>query len=412
MVDSKNSSPEIMIEALDKIKSHVSSGYPDLKTKTSYMTVIYGFEDYFLSSGKTPADALGDYYQSTTKALPFENPGSVTLRRKARPILMLRDILAGEIPKRRYCYSGHIPLAPEFLQYMELYSKWMIEEGKSSGTITTRSGRMRVFFCFLHEKNCKSIARLTSSLLLVFIQELRDKYTSQGKANILYTLRNFFSCPDIQKELRFEPLLLLYGIHSRKHERLASYYTPDEIRCVMNAVDRSTQWGKAIYLMMLLACVYGLRASDIREMRQSSIHWKQQTISLYQQKTKRYMELPLTENVLLALLDYLKNARPNIQDPHLFIRLRAPHTPYSSHDHFGSKVTAYFEKAGINTRNKHHGLHSMRHSLATELVTQEIPINEVAVILGHTTIEATNKYIWSDIAHLKCAALEVTPYGK
>jgi site-specific recombinase XerC len=39
-------------------------------------------------------------------------------------------------------------------------------------------------------------------------------------------------------------------------------------------------------------------------------------------------------------------------------------------------------------------------------------IHEVAVILGHTTVATTKNYIWSDIAHLKSAALEVPPYDQ
>ena len=47
----------------------------------------------------------------------------------------------------------------------------------------------------------------------------------------------------------------------------------------MDAVDRSTQWGKTIYAMMLLACVYGLRVSDIRGLQLKSLHWKEKTVS-------------------------------------------------------------------------------------------------------------------------------------
>lgn len=54
----------------------------------------------------------------------------------------------------------------------------------------------------------------------------------------------------------------------------------------------------------------------------------------------------------------------------------------------------------------------MRHSLATELIANAVPINEVSTILGHTTLQATMTYIWTDIVHLRAAALEVLPYDK
>ena len=97
---------------------------------------------------------------------------------------------------------------------------------------------------------------------------------------------------------------------------------------------------------------------------------------------------------------------------HLFLKQRSPHTPYSEHDHFSGNVQAYFQKAGVNTNRKLAGLHSMRHSLASSMMCDGVPLNEIATILGHTSLQATTRYVWSDFTHLKAAALEVIPYDK
>lgn len=162
--------------------------------------------------------------------------------------------------------------------------------------------------------------------------------------------------------------------------------------------------------MMLLACVYGLRSCDIMQFKLSDINWKKKTLCICQQKTKRHVEFPLTQAVCLALLDYIKNARPNVFYPHVFIRQRSPHVPYSLQSRFSGKLEVFFKKAGIDTQNKHYGLHSLRHSLATELFSNEVPIHEIAAILGHSTTKPTLGYVWSDVSHLKAAALEVSPY--
>ena len=106
-------------------------------------------------------------------------------------------------------------------------------------------------------------------------------------------------------QVPFNPFLHLTGLHSRKHERLASFYTAEEIRMVMNAVDRNTPWGKTIYLMMLLACVYGMRSSDIKNIKLDDINWTDRIIKVSQYKTKRMAALPLIEEVTYALLDYI-----------------------------------------------------------------------------------------------------------
>lgn len=83
-------------------------------------------------------------------------------------------------------------------------------------------------------------------------------------------------------------------------------YTAEEVRRILNAVDRSTPWGKTAYLMMLLACVYGLRSSDIKSLALNDINWKSRKITITQYKTHREVSLPLTEETLFALLDYIK----------------------------------------------------------------------------------------------------------
>ena len=112
------------------------------------------------------------------------------------------------------------------------------------------------------------------------------------------------------------------------------------------------------------------------------------------------------------MLDYIKNARPDTIDTHVFIRQRKPHETYSDDNHFSSKIAAYFKKAGINTVRKHAGLHSMRHSLATSLMGDGVPISEIALILGHASPQSTTRYVWTDFPQLRAAALEVIPYDK
>lgn len=271
---------------------------------------------------------------------------------------------------------------------------------------------MKVFFIFLADNEADSLKSVSRELFTEFIADLGSRYSSQGKASILYTLRNFFSYRAFAKKLTFDPNPFLTGLHSRKHEWRVSFYTAEEVRRVMEAVDRSTPWGKCIYAMMLLACVYGIRSSDIKTLKLYDIDWMNSRITLTQFKTKQEVSLPLTEAVMLALLDYIKNARPVSAYPNVFIRLRRPYIPYSMNDHFGDKVAVYFDKAGVVTDGKHHGLHSLRHSLATVLLTDDVPVNEIAVILGHSSITSAKAYIWSDIDHLRSAALKVPFYGE
>lgn len=396
--------------ALEKFKEYVIDSYSLESSATSnYLKIGSDFEIFINDCNLPPETALKSYYSQIIKKPAFCKPDDKQDERKARVLRIIWDIYNGNIPKLKYSYNSN-PCPINFRQELIQYEALMVADQKSEGTICTRCGRIKVFFVFLNDNNCGTIADITAELLRRFIATLDGKYSAQGKTSILYTLRNFFSYQVFDQAIPFNPMTFLSGLHSRKHERLPSVYTTDEVQAVMDAVDRSTAWGKTIYLMMLLACVYGLRISDIKQFPLDSINWNDSTITISQYKTKQVVMFPLTDEVKFALLDYLKNVRPIVDYPQVFIRIREPHQPYSINDHFGGKLSIYFEKAGVNTTGKHHGLHSLRHSLATTLSADGIPVNEIATVMGHSSIASTKTYIWSDIERLRLATLEVPSY--
>lgn len=407
MIDSSQTKP--LYGAIQNFREYIIQNHgTDSRTTQSYIRIADAFQQYAEATiSDSPIEAvIRDYYRMTVEVPAFEAAQSKSKERRARAIRMIRDFLNGEVPKRRYP-SRQICCPLQYQPILSRYEAAMRDGQKSDGTIATRIGRMKVFFSFLESQKCTAVENLTPKLIADYVSSLNGKYSSQGKAALLYTLRNFFSYGEFSRMLSFDPLPFLTGIHSRKHERLPSFYTADEVRRALNAVDRSTPFGKAAYLMMLLACVYGMRSSDIKALNLDNINWKSRTITITQQKTHREVSFPLTDEVLFALLDYVKNARPEAESRNVFIRLRKPHIPYSKNDRLSGMISTYFEIAGVDISGKHHGLHSLRHSLATYLVASGTPINEVTVILGHSSIAATKTYIWSDIEHLRIAALEV-----
>jgi integrase/recombinase XerD len=406
----------VQMEELDSIledlKNTIASNLTDTKLSKLYNDQVDDFIRFCRNKEDRTIiweDYVGRYYEAITEVPPYKHPGSLYLRKKARAILLIRDFLKRTDLRIRYCYNT-LDIPETFKEDIAGYSRWMLEKGYSPETIKTRIGRVKMFLLEMEKVGCLSMGVLTLDWFIDYVSGLEGRYSSIGKSNILYTLHNYFTCPCVSKLLKCDPMPLLTNLHTNKHERLESFYTPEEIQKVLNAVDRTSKGGKMLYLMMLLACVYGLRSYDIRSLAMASFDWRNSLINLNQHKTKHYLQLPLTEEVKLALLDYLKNARPPVADDHVFIKLRSPHKPYSEDNRFADKVKHYFTLAGINTDRKHSGLHSLRHSLASNLMGANTPISEIATILGHTSAQSTRQYIWSNISQLRTAALEVPVY--
>ena len=55
--------------------------------------------------------------------------------------------------------------------------------------------------------------------------------------------------------------------------------------------------------------------------------------------------------------------------------------------------------------------HAMRHSLASGLLEENVPISDISGILGHANTLTTETYLSVDTTHLKELSLEV-PYEK
>lgn len=187
--------------------------------------------------------AIQEYYGLAVGVPPFEAPPLKSKERPARAIRMIHDILHHKEPKRRYI-SNPLDCPISYQVILGRYESLMEADQKSYGTIRTRSGRMKVFFIYLTEIKCTVLQSVTPVLFADFVSSLNDRYSSQGKASILYTIRNFFSYDEFSEMLTFDPVPFLSGIHSKKHERLSSFYTAEEVKRILNAVDRSTPWGK------------------------------------------------------------------------------------------------------------------------------------------------------------------------
>jgi len=79
----------------------------------------------------------------------------------------------------------------------------------------------------------------------------------------------------------------------KKNCKLPTIYEEEEIRKIINSIERSSAIGKRDYLILLLSTEYGWRASDITNLRFTDIDWDNNIIKFTQHKTKVPIEFPL-----------------------------------------------------------------------------------------------------------------------
>lgn len=202
-----------------------------------------------------------------------------------------------------------------------------------------------------------------------------------------------------------------------RQPKLPSTYSRDEISSMQDAVDRSSPKGKRDYAMLLLTARLGLRTSDVCGLKFREIDWEHNRISIIQEKTGEPLDLPLLPEIGEAVIDYVKYGRPVSELPHIFLHANSPYDRLNRST-LHSIVCQYMRRAGITfEKERHHGPHALRHSLAALLLEKKTPLPVISEVLGHRNTESTRYYLRIDINSMKQCMLDVPSvdphfYGK
>ena len=90
-----------------------------------------------------------------------------------------------------------------------------------------------------------------------------------------------------------------------------------------------------------------------------------------QAKTGHRVQLPLLKDVGWAVIDYIRHGRPDCDCPQVFVRHTAPIGPFSDQDHLHQILVKHARAAHVPVgEQRRHGMHSLRHSLATRLMEE------------------------------------------
>ncbi|WP_027416417.1 site-specific integrase, partial [Aneurinibacillus terranovensis] len=226
-------------------------------------------------------------------------------------------------------------------------------------------------------------------------------------ASILTTLRVFLRFLYLHGYIKEDLSLSVPKQNKYRYPSVPSTWEPDEVKRMLGAIDRASPLGKRDYAILLLVAKLGIRAGDIKALKLSDLNWTSKTITITQEKTKVEVTYPILHDVGWALIDYLKHARPVCDTPYLFVRLNAPFEAFGENANLHNIITKYTRLAGITVpRGKRHGLHSLRHSLASTLLEQGASLAVISEILGHVDSKSTSVYLHTDMKGLTACALD------
>ena len=299
----------------------------------------------------------------------------------------------GRLP---YARDPFLDEAPGFFTYLRE------ERGLREASVHHYGHYLRKVEHYLTRIRVQRLAELSPTILSAFVTEAGSGLSGTSMTGLCSALRVFLRYAFREGVVARD---LSGAIEAPRKHRLSTVprsISWDEVRRMLESVDRRGAVGKRDYAILLLLVTYGLRAREIAALTLDDIDWERERLLVPERKAGHSTAYPLSSVVVEALIDYLENARTSTSHRQVFLRVLAPRTPMTQ-PAVSNRATHYLRKAGIRVRRP--GSHTLRHSCVQRLVDAQFPFKTIGDYVGHRSSQSTEVYTKVDIAPLRDVAI-------
>jgi integrase len=314
---------------------------------------------------------------------------------------MLGDYAVHGAVLRRYSRSVD-KLSREGADTVARFEAWLRAADRAASTVRTYGTVAGEFVAFTGARG--GVAHCDAAAIDAFVATLTG-YQVKTVEQKLCALRSFLRFASAEGPLDAAVLDAVPAVRSSKLAGVPSIWGPGEVARILDAIDRGNPCGKRDYAIVLLIARLGLRSIDVKRLEFGDFDWPGNRLFVTQAKTGGRVQLPLLKDVGWAVIDYMRAGRPACDCPQVFVRHTAPIGPFSDQDHLHQILVKHARAAHVPISEKRrHGMHSLRHTLATRLMEDGTPLEQIADILGHQSVRSTGVYLKSSLGLLaKCA---------
>jgi len=336
----------------------------------------------------------------------YPHPMPQQLKRYLDALRLLAEFQARGCLQPTRCPDRRLALSAHFREVLAEYEQECRRAGQRPATLRNRRQHLPTLLLFLQTAGVEHLSQIRPSHMSDFL--IARQHHCAGTISVIASvLRCFLRYLHQQGILPDDISTTIPSVRCASHAKIPSVWTEEEVERLLAQVDRGSPRGKRDYAILLLAARLGMRVGDIVRLRLEHLHWDAQRIEFPQPKTSQPLISPLTEEVGWALIDYLRHGRPAVPHRQVFLWCVPPYAPFVQHECLHYIITEYRRRAGIAIPPRQQsGLHSLRHSLASRLLSREVPLTTIASILGHTHSESTRIYTKVDLPHLQACALD------
>ena len=244
----------------------------------------------------------------------------------------------------------------------------------------------------------EDIGQWTAQAVRNFLLERASRCGAPTTQKLITSLRAFLRYLNFRGESRDDLALAIPAVAHWRLSRLPQCLSAEDVERLIAACDGPHLGRLRDRAIVLMLARLGLRSGDVAHLRLADIDWDSGTLKVMG-KGRYEVRLPLPQDVGDALLRYLECRPATIHTDHVFVRSNAPCRPFASGDGVSSVVKHALKRANIDAPAK--GAHLLRHTAATEMLRNGVPLDQAGLVLRHRSIDVTAYYAKADVALLK-----------
>ncbi len=274
--------------------------------------------------------------------------------------------------RQKFKIPAEKQLPTEVRQQIEKFIQWLRSKRYSESTIKTYTEAIRVFLRFFDEK---SLGKIENEDIVIFNNEyiLKNKLSASYQNQMVNAIKLFFQTVQ-NKRLDIEK------IHRPKKPKiLPNVLSKEEIKAILEAHGNLKH-----RTMLSLIYAYGLRRSELLNLKPADVDSKRGILLIKQAKGKKDRIAPISEKIIELLRQYYKSYKPQTW----LFEGQTKGKQYSEKSLENVLIQA-LQKANIK---KPVSLHWLRHSYATHLLESGTDIRFIQELLGHNSSKTTEIY--------------------
>lgn len=318
-----------------------------------------------------------------------------TLVTYACVVRRLDDYIDGK-PYRCHHDSPKHTVPEDFAGILSKYLTKCEEGGNKSATISAKERACSIFLYRIALEGCFALSEIDAGMVTRSLLGVSNK-------NDFAHIRQFLKYIADVGIARID----LSGIVPRYKRPIPipTVYTPQEISRMEGSINTSTESGKRNLAIIRLAARMGIRAGDIAKLKISEIDFDNGYLSIIQEKTEVPLSLQMPCEVSEALASHLENDKYSSEDGYVFHSMTAPYGRITT-SIIRHAINECFDAAKVCTIGKKHGPHSLRSSLASSMINDDVSYDVVRRILGHTDPDVIKHYAKADIEKLRLCSID------